>query len=225
MNEFVKNLLIVGETGTGKSTSMRNLPLEKTIWINTEKKLLPFKGANKLYKNVNLKTVDEMLSGMAWIEEQEDVEYVVLDSFTMLMDMFYMEKIATADPKRTQQAWGEYKTYGMNVLEAMKQSKKFYIVTAQEKDTTDQFGIVDGNYASCQGSLFKLVEGHFTIVAFTNVVTEKDKDPEYGFVLGKTKKRALVSAKAPFDFLDGQKELHDNDVMPIINEIKEYTGE
>jgi len=125
---MIRNLLLVGETGSGKSTSMRKLPLEKTIWLNTEKKSLPFKGQKKLLENVIVKDPDEMIDGMAWIEEQENCEYVVLDSLSMLMDMWYMKHIATAPANKTQQAWGNYKTFGMNILELMKQSKKCYSI-------------------------------------------------------------------------------------------------
>lgn len=103
---MIKNVLLIGDSGTGKSTSMRNLPLDKTIWLNTEKKSLPFKGQSKLHTNVILKDPDEMIEGMNWIEEQDNVEYVVLDSFTMLMDMFYMKHIANAPANKTQKAWG-----------------------------------------------------------------------------------------------------------------------
>ena len=40
---------IVGETGTGKSTSIKHLNPEETYIINVAKKELPFKGSEKLY--------------------------------------------------------------------------------------------------------------------------------------------------------------------------------
>ena len=36
------NIFICGPSGTGKSTSMRNLPPERTVILNTEQKALPF---------------------------------------------------------------------------------------------------------------------------------------------------------------------------------------
>ena len=45
------NVIVVGKSGSGKSTSLRNLNPEKTAVLNTERKQLPFKGANK-FKNV-----------------------------------------------------------------------------------------------------------------------------------------------------------------------------
>lgn len=42
-------IVILGQSGTGKSTSIRTLNPEETIIINPLKKLLPFKGASKMY--------------------------------------------------------------------------------------------------------------------------------------------------------------------------------
>ena len=107
MSEHItRNILLCGMTGSGKSTSLRNLPLEKTIYINTEAKFLPFKGTSRLKQSIKLIDPDEMLGGMDWIEEQDDVEYVVIDSFSMLMDMWYMKHLAHADARKTQQLWG-----------------------------------------------------------------------------------------------------------------------
>ena len=53
---------IVGATGTGKSTSIKYSDPKETYIINTAKKELPFKGAEKLYnvENKNYKEVDEI---------------------------------------------------------------------------------------------------------------------------------------------------------------------
>lgn len=221
---MVRNLLLIGASGTGKSTSMRNLPLEKTVWIDTEKKSKPFRGQKRLHTNVILTDVNELIGGMDWIEEQEDVEYVVLDSFTMLMDMFYMQEIAPLPANKTMQGWGNYKTYAMQVVEKMKASKKFYIVTALVDTKMDRFGAPESEVAKVQGS-FSL-EPHFTVVAHTNVVQDKDtKELKYGMLLGRTSDRPLVSSKAPFDYLDGKKELNDNDIMILANEVIAFIEE
>ena len=42
-------VMILGESGSGKSTSLKNLPSEETFVIQVTPKMLPFKGANKKY--------------------------------------------------------------------------------------------------------------------------------------------------------------------------------
>lgn len=52
---------IVGETSTGKSTSIKHLNPDETYIINVAKKELPFKGSEKMYNSEkkNYKEVDD----------------------------------------------------------------------------------------------------------------------------------------------------------------------
>lgn len=47
-----ETIAIVGESGTGKSTSLRNLNPEETFLISTTGKPLPFKGYKRKYKEI-----------------------------------------------------------------------------------------------------------------------------------------------------------------------------
>ena len=47
-----ETIAIVGESGTGKSTCLRNLNPEETFLISTTGKPLPFKGYKKKYKEI-----------------------------------------------------------------------------------------------------------------------------------------------------------------------------
>ncbi|MCF0114418.1 MAG: AAA family ATPase, partial [Erysipelotrichaceae bacterium] len=42
-------ILIMGKSGTGKSTSIKTLNPDETVIINPLGKMLPFRGSNKLY--------------------------------------------------------------------------------------------------------------------------------------------------------------------------------
>ena len=54
---FKPNIFICGFSGSGKSFSLRNLDPETTIVINTERKVLPFRGAAKFTKTLNTSDV------------------------------------------------------------------------------------------------------------------------------------------------------------------------
>ncbi len=51
---MARGVLIVGQSGTGKSTSVSTLKPEETFIVNVQGKDLPFKGYNKNYKRVNI---------------------------------------------------------------------------------------------------------------------------------------------------------------------------
>lgn len=49
-------IAVVGETGTGKSTSVEKLPPEKTFIINVMNKPLPWRGSRDQYTKENKNT-------------------------------------------------------------------------------------------------------------------------------------------------------------------------
>lgn len=58
---MASNCIILGKSGTGKSTSIKGLNPKDTVVFNILKKRLPFKGSNSLYnaENKNLFIVDD----------------------------------------------------------------------------------------------------------------------------------------------------------------------
>jgi len=52
------SVLIIGESGTGKSTSGRNLDPKETVWINIANKPLPFKGWKTKYPILDKNNTD-----------------------------------------------------------------------------------------------------------------------------------------------------------------------
>jgi len=97
-------VLIIGHSGTGKSTSLRNLPPEETFIINVLGKVLPFKGANSKYTALS----DDRLSGNYFCsdsaaviikvvkfinERRPDIKNLIIDDFTYSITNEYMSKI------------------------------------------------------------------------------------------------------------------------------------
>ncbi len=82
---------IVGATGTGKSTSIKHLDPKSTYIINTAKKELPFKGAEKLYnsENKNYKEVDEIVEITRLIktisEKAPHIKNIVIEDSNYMM--------------------------------------------------------------------------------------------------------------------------------------------
>ena len=50
---MANNVIILGKSGSGKSTSIRDLNPKETVVINTLNKRLPFKGSNGMYSASN----------------------------------------------------------------------------------------------------------------------------------------------------------------------------
>lgn len=86
-------IFIIGDTGTGKSTSMRNLDNEKTLIINVLGKELPWKGSRKQYSK-DKKNIRQVSKRDAIIEtlklKKDSADIFILDDigYSMTEEFF-----------------------------------------------------------------------------------------------------------------------------------------
>jgi hypothetical protein len=133
-------VLILGESGTGKSTALRNLDPVKTLLIQAIKKPLPFK-AKGWKVRVSLKSEGNVIQtdDAALIEKvlrQSPHEVVVIDDFQYVMANEYMRRTG-------EKGYDKFTDIGKNawnVLTAatdLAQNRRVYILS---HTTTDEFG-------------------------------------------------------------------------------------
>jgi len=209
------NIIIVGPSGSGKSSSMRNLDPKSTAVINTERKQLPFKNAND-FMNVPVKTVSEFHAALDKAMESDKVDTIVIESFTSLIEIIYREAEIRY---KGFDIWGYYNKEIGRILDKSKNSDKYVIFTAidgvydGDNGVEERFVAIDGNRWK------KRVEKEFVICLFTDTKAT-DEGVQYRF---RTNTTGRDSAKSPMDmFLD----LHiDNDLKKVINACKVYYSE
>lgn len=78
-------VFIVGESGTGKSSSLRNLNPEETVVINTDQKALPFKKFRDKYNEdkgnyIQSSNVTDVLKKLSEVNKNSKVSTVVIDT-------------------------------------------------------------------------------------------------------------------------------------------------
>lgn len=82
-------IIVEGRSGTGKSTSWRNMPPEKTVILTPNSKPLPFPKFRKNYKmNENrffIEDISKLVPSVNWIVKnmtQKGYKYILIDDFT-----------------------------------------------------------------------------------------------------------------------------------------------
>lgn len=96
-------VLIIGNSGTGKSTAIRTLPPESTFILNVLNKPLPFRGANKMYitatkenPNGNYFATDKAATILSVIDKVDlhrpDIKYLVIDDVGYSITKDFMDK-------------------------------------------------------------------------------------------------------------------------------------
>lgn len=97
-------VLIVGDAGSGKSTSYSFLPPEKTFILNVSAKALPFKGWKKKYTELNkdnpkgnlmnTDNADTIVKMIQYISsDRPEIKYIIIDDSQYVAANEYMRKV------------------------------------------------------------------------------------------------------------------------------------
>jgi hypothetical protein len=215
-------ILIIGESGSGKSSSIRNLNHNETYIINVLDKPLPFKGYKKLYikeqvedRKPNYFATDDYHKIRQAIkavnEHRLDIKNLIIDDFQYVMANQFMKKaMEKGYDKFTeigQSSWSIIKD-----LTSCREDLKCYVLSHSDTDQS--------NKVRCKtiGKMLDekiCLEGMFTIVlhALTN-------DNRYKFL---TQNDGVHVAKSPLGMFE-QKYI-DNDLNEINKKIEDYFNE
>ena len=206
--------MICGKSGSGKSTSIRNLNPETTAIINVERKALPFKNADG-FKSVNVSNMEMFNNVLDAAVANNSIDIIIIDSFTKLIEILYHE---CKELHSGYEIFNNYNNEIYDLLEKSKSNDKYIVFTGIEDDVADADGVTR-KFVKVQGNVWKnSIEKEFLIVLFTD--NKKTEDGiEYRF---RTNTSGENSAKSPMDMF----ELHiPNDLKYVIDACKEYYGE
>lgn len=231
-------IAIVGDSGSGKSTSIgqipelgiRGLDPEKTFIINVKGKPLPMKGWKSKYKPIDLTkppkegnylaTVDSTLiiKTIAYINaERPDITNVVLDDFIYIMSDSFMSKAL-------QSGFDKFNVLGKNAYDVinsginMSEDKNFILMTHDDEE----------NGKAKMKFLGRLLEdkvnpiGMFTVVLFATTITTPQNGTSYHFITNKhmDNRGILIPAKSPIGMFKDK--LIPNDMGYIIEQVDNY---
>ena len=196
-------VMVYGQSGTGKSTSLRNFKNEEVAVVNVSGKPLPFRGDVKPYNSDNYQKIMAAIQGT-------DRKSIVIDDATYLMVNAFMRNAKVVGyQKYTDMA------YDFNALVEfcanLPDDKIVYFLghSDQADDGREHFktiGQMLDNYVT--------LEGRFTIVLKTVV-----QDGKYMF---STQNNGQDTVKSPMGMFEHA--LIDNDLKAVDDTIREYWG-
>ena len=219
-NRRVKNMngmgvLLMGASGSGKSTSLRNLPAEETAIINITNKPMPFRNKDNkkivCLKDFNADSYDELYKQIIKAIQGTKKRIVVVDDSSYMMSFENFEKA-------TNKGYDKFTTMAKNYYDLIKSAiscdgeKIVYIITHEEIDDVNQLyrPKTIGKMLSNQ----LVIEGLFSIV-----LRSLYKNGEYIF---QTQNDGTSVCKSPMDMFE-QKEMP-NDLYEVDKLIREYYG-
>lgn len=224
-----ETIAIVGESGTGKSTSLRNLNPEETFIISTTGKPLPFRAWKKKY--IPIKIEGKNVSGNYYVSSKWDqilkilqivdkmmpnIKQVIIDDFQYVLSYEFVDRATEVGYTK----FSELAQHAMEILrysEKMREDCKMIFLTHSENvgdNVNPRFVIKTvGKLLSEKVTL----EGLFTYIFFTKVSEGDSGKMEYKLI---TNNNGTCVAKTSFGMFEDLE--IDNDLEDIIKVIDEY---
>jgi hypothetical protein len=221
-------IAIVGQSGTGKSTSVKTLDPKTTVMINITGKPLPFRGwlgsynpevkiseGGNYFEGDKTGDITKILQYVS--DKRPEIKSIVIDDaqYNMAFEFFRRAK---------EKGYDKYTDIGTNMFMILDTAKKLrrdlkvYILFHEEtvaegfnkKRKIKTIGTMVDNYLT--------IEGLCTIVLFTQVeFNDKEKKGEYYFI---TQSDGSTTAKSPEGMFDSNK--LPNDLQLVSDAVDKY---
>jgi len=204
---MAQKVLIMGESGTGKSASLRNCDPATTAVVNPVGKPLPFKGSGKFEM---LNSVTDARKITRWMKEQAAAgkKLIVVDDFQYMLAVPYMNRIKES-------GWDKWNDFGANyydIIEVCKELPDDVIVVYMTHLETLDTGLTT---VKLIGKMLRekiTIEGLFTIVLRTGCYEAK-----YYFYTQNSGKDTVKSPMGMFPTY-----AIDNDLAYVVDKIRNY---
>lgn len=212
---MARAILVVGPSGRGKSTSLRNLPKKFTKIMNSERKALPFKGGNE-FTQTNVKEVGDIFNWIENMKADSTAKICVIDSFSACVDTILGEA------KRLYKGFDVWNWYNDQIFRMFKGFKELYeqgkyVVVTGHDELVDEDGS-GVKRLKVKGNEWKgVLEKEFDVVFYAEVFVDEGEKPEFKF---RTQTNGKVPAKTPMGMFDDL--LIDNDLGEILKNISAY---
>ncbi len=206
---MAQSVLVIADSGTGKSTSIRSLDPKETFIINIANKPLPFKGWKKNYSNISKDNpkgnMTSASSAPGIIKAMQHVNDKMPHITTLVVDDWqYMSSFEYFD-RANEKGYDKFTSIAANLAQVAKMPKDMredltiFFLTHSEESTD-----VNGHRKVKAKTVGKMIdnaltlEGLFSIVLFGRVKKTED-GLEYGF---DTQNNGENTCKSPMDMFE-----------------------
>ena len=194
-------VLILGESGSGKSTSLRNFKENELVVFNVANKMLPFRKKLEVIKNADYSIIGKTLA------KQEKKIYVIDDSqYLLAFEMFDRAK-ETGYNKFTDIAL-RFRNMLDYIIKQLPDDTIVYFL--HHAETTDSGKIKAKTIGKMLDNQLT-VEGLFSIVLYCRIDGERH--------IFETQSDGYTTAKSPMEMFE---RIIDNDLKAVDETIREY---
>jgi len=207
---MAQSVLVIADSGTGKSTSIRTLDPKETFIINIANKPLPFKGYKSKYTQISKDNPKGNITSAASAagiikamnhvnDKMPQIKTLVVDDWQYMSSFEYFERA-------NEKGYDKFTQIAANLAQVAKMPKDMrddltVIFLTHSEDSTD----INGNRRVKAKTVGKMIdntltlEGLFSIVLFGKVVKDDNGVFHYGF---DTQNNGENTCKSPMGMFD-----------------------
>ena len=207
---MAQSVLIIADSGSGKSTSISKLNPDETFIINIANKPLPFKGWKKNYTMIskenpkgNMTAASTAAGILKAIQHVNDkmphITNLVIDDWQYMSAFEYFDRA-------NEKGYDKFTQIASNLAQVAKIPKDlrddlYVFFLTHSEESTD----INGHRKVKAKTIGKMIdnaltlEGLFSIVLFGRVIKQEDGTLEYGF---ETQNNGENTCKSPMDMFD-----------------------
>lgn len=222
-------IMLLGKSGTGKSTSIKGLDSKETVVINVLGKRLPFKGSNALYnkENKNLFQRESYTDIISLIQNISDkatnVKNIILDDFIYVMRKEYFSRAReTGYNKYTELA--QHFQQIISTCEKLREDLNVFMILHSEDVQSDK--TTTGYKVSTVGNLVDNCYNPLEVVPmvlYSSVKYDDKGNTQYGFYTHRCKEGVIeIPAKTPDEMFE--EDFIPNDLGYVVKKMNEYYG-
>ena len=225
---MAQGVLIIAESGAGKSTSIETLDPKETFIINVANKPLPFKGWKKKYTiwskenpsgNMYDKATPESIEACVKYvsEKRPEIKNIIIDDFQYMSSFEFFDKANEKGYEKFTQI-GAHLARIARMPKDMREDLLIFFLTHAEEATD-----MEGKRKFKAKTIGKMVdekltlEGLFSIVLFGKAKRNKDGEIRYVFETQTNGENTCKSPRGMFPTLEVA-----NDLQLVVKAIKDY---
>ena len=207
---MAQSVLVIADSGTGKSTAIRDLNPDETFIINIANKPLPFKGWKSSYKQINKEnpkgnltitsTAQGIVKAMKHVNDKlGHIKTIIVDDWQYMSSFEYFDRAH-------EKGYDKFTQIASNLAMVAKLPKDLrddltVIFLTHSEETTD----LNGNRKVKAKTIGKMIdntltlEGLFSIVLFGKVNKNDDGELTYGFETQNSGENTCKSPQGMFE--------------------------
>lgn len=220
-------VIILGKSGTGKSTSIKTLDPKSTLIINVLGKRLPFKGSKSVYnaENKNMFQMEDYQQVQALLQNIDKgaphIKSIIIDDAIYVMRKEYFRRAKeTGYGKYTELA--QHFQSIIQTIEKMREDINVFLILHSEDVQSDK--VTTGYKVSTIGSL---IDNQYNpvevvpMVLYSSIKYDDKGNATYGFYTHRCMEGTVeIPAKTPADMFES--DFIPNDLAIVVKAMEEY---